>query len=528
MARGRELARRDADGQIPLIQNEATVKGLGRSGALLMQLDENDRTAVERVLDAHLSGERDTPVGNGGESATELESRAETLTTEEFAWLAARVRGYADRHGFGPNTFDQIYRDQLVRDQERLTAFYRRESQILIGRRNVGQSLAQRPDETPAAMAWALPTDQPSPTERDGGLTQLYAKWAFERDLALAAVAAAESGGLSLACVFVDLDDSKLLNKRYGHPKADEILTGIAAALQSIVRGKGRAYRFGGDEFTLLLINHTADEALAVAERIRQSAMRLAIEGIDGPTTVTIGVAILPDHAGTARELIESANKAMYAAKEAGKNTVRLFGITRTAEATPSQAAPGPRIAEANLVRLLRYAASPEPTVRQDAATQLVELCYGREPVQDERLLSAAEVLLTDADDEVRKLALHILLAMMTSRDANARLAIAARYGTVLQQLAQHDRNTEVRSRALVVMGQTGSPEFLELLLDWVHDWSPEDYTRVGLYAGLTQLTRFGLADEVRDRLRDRLEQETSDPIKLRWRECLREVNSIR
>jgi diguanylate cyclase (GGDEF)-like protein len=161
-------------------------------------------------------------------------------------------------------------------------------------------------------------------------LTGLPDKGAFQSDL-LALVAEATKSGLPLALLMIDADHLKRVNDMHSLAKGDEVLRELAERLQAAMTGKGTAYRWGGEEVTALLPNHTLNEALAVAERIRASVAALPVA--DVAVTVSIGVAVLPDHAPDGGTLFKAADAAVFDAKKQGRNLVRYHG-----ERAPSRA----------------------------------------------------------------------------------------------------------------------------------------------------------------------------------------------
>ena len=131
------------------------------------------------------------------------------------------------------------------------------------------------------------------------------------------------------AILMIDIDHFKLLNDRYGHPVGDGCLREVARALQrASIRPDDVLARYGGEEFIVLLRDSPAAAAQAVAERLRAAVQNLRIENAGSPervVTVSIGVASaeLNDEAAAAR-MVEEADRALYAAKCAGRNQVKL------------------------------------------------------------------------------------------------------------------------------------------------------------------------------------------------------------
>ena len=152
------------------------------------------------------------------------------------------------------------------------------------------------------------------------------------------AMVASERNGRFAAVLFLDLDNFKPLNDAHGHEMGDLLLIEVGQRLRSCVREIDTVSRFGGDEFVVMLSDLDNDraesvaQARAVAEKIRQfvaKPYRLAIQQgtvEDGTVThhcsASIGVAVFQDHEGTEEEVIAWADKAMYKAKEAGRNQI--------------------------------------------------------------------------------------------------------------------------------------------------------------------------------------------------------------
>ena len=111
------------------------------------------------------------------------------------------------------------------------------------------------------------------------GLTGLGNRRAFDRDLRVE-LARVERTGLPLTVVIVDLDGLKTINDRNGHEAGDDALRSMASALNDLVRESDRAYRFGGDEFALLLSDAVVPDPDAIIERLRRSGAPACSVGI--------------------------------------------------------------------------------------------------------------------------------------------------------------------------------------------------------------------------------------------------------
>jgi diguanylate cyclase (GGDEF)-like protein len=127
-----------------------------------------------------------------------------------------------------------------------------------------------------------------------------------------------------LAFVMLDIDHFKAFNDLHGHPQGDVALQGVAEAIAATVRTTDTAYRYGGEEFCILLRETTAKDALVFAERLRHRIQQRFASGGQLGLTASFGVAEFSEGAPTPRELVEAADAAMYESKHAGRNRVGL------------------------------------------------------------------------------------------------------------------------------------------------------------------------------------------------------------
>jgi diguanylate cyclase (GGDEF)-like protein len=138
-----------------------------------------------------------------------------------------------------------------------------------------------------------------------------------------------------LGVLVLDVDHFKLINDRYGHQGGDRVLVELAERVRQAVREVDQVFRYGGEEFVILLPETDIVGSLTAAERIgdavRHSVFPLHGQSAHGSTalisvTVSIGVSVFPHHAEAGSDLLESADQALYAAKAAGRDTVVLAG----------------------------------------------------------------------------------------------------------------------------------------------------------------------------------------------------------
>jgi diguanylate cyclase (GGDEF)-like protein len=127
-----------------------------------------------------------------------------------------------------------------------------------------------------------------------------------------------------MAVLLLDLDHFKEINDRFGHEAGDAALAAFGAMLRSQLRTSDFAGRSGGEEFMVLLPDTDRAGALQLAEKLRRSAAAMSVNGIDRQITVSIGVSVFPDDAGDDKTLVRLADRALYAAKQNGRDRVEM------------------------------------------------------------------------------------------------------------------------------------------------------------------------------------------------------------
>jgi diguanylate cyclase (GGDEF)-like protein len=155
-------------------------------------------------------------------------------------------------------------------------------------------------------------------------LTGLGNHGAFQRDLAQLVEAAEEAKGVPdrrVALLMMDLDRFKSYNDQHGHPAGDALLHRVATAIYGAARSDDRVYRYGGDEFALILPGASVAEGARVAQRVRRAVARLTADEI-APVTITVGVAGLPGDADDRASLIAAADASLYHGKRSGEDRV--------------------------------------------------------------------------------------------------------------------------------------------------------------------------------------------------------------
>ena len=138
--------------------------------------------------------------------------------------------------------------------------------------------------------------------------------------------------GTPLSCLMIDIDHFKAINDRYGHEAGDLVIKNVATIVQRAVRDIGMAFRYGGEEFLVLLAGTNEESARACAEdiynNVRNMTLRYGLSEM-GQIDVSIGIASFPQHTQS-DSLLRAADAALYRAKELGRSRIVSFGMLKT------------------------------------------------------------------------------------------------------------------------------------------------------------------------------------------------------
>lgn len=159
-------------------------------------------------------------------------------------------------------------------------------------------------------------------------LTGLFNRREFERIMAEEEERSRRFGH-PLSLLMIDIDRFKWINDTHGHPVGDAVLREVARRLAEEVRSVDRVARFGGEEFAVVLMEAGGEAAFEMARRVCAAIERepvLVNETLPLNVTVSAGAASLPEDARTGESLVAAADKALYAAKGAGRNCAMAFG----------------------------------------------------------------------------------------------------------------------------------------------------------------------------------------------------------
>ncbi|MCM2373298.1 sensor domain-containing diguanylate cyclase [Aporhodopirellula aestuarii] len=136
--------------------------------------------------------------------------------------------------------------------------------------------------------------------------------------------------GKPLTCMMFDIDHFKSVNDNFGHATGDDVLRCVASSLRHTFANVGQVYRYGGEEFCVMLPDHDLNESRSIAEKVRSTVSHLSVPC---PTTneviqVTVSIGVVDRKAGamTVAEMIDQADKCLYMAKRNGRNCVVPYG----------------------------------------------------------------------------------------------------------------------------------------------------------------------------------------------------------
>ena len=155
-------------------------------------------------------------------------------------------------------------------------------------------------------------------------LTGLYNRQHFDK-LSNAEFNQAKRESRNLSILFIDIDHFKKVNDTYGHDKGDEALRIVAKLIRASCRKSDYVARYGGEEIVVILPKTISQDALQVARDINAIIARQSQHLLGFQLTVSIGVATFPDDGSTLKQIIKSADRALYRAKDAGRNRVWKF-----------------------------------------------------------------------------------------------------------------------------------------------------------------------------------------------------------
>ena len=157
-------------------------------------------------------------------------------------------------------------------------------------------------------------------------LTGLFNKRYMQENLGLE-IKRCERNSRMLGLLLLDIDHFKRFNDEFGHEAGDLVLSEVGGFLREKVRSSDMACRYGGEEFLILLTDTTRDGVVQLADKLREGVKQLKLmhNGTKLPDiSFSLGIAFLPDHGKDVKELLDAADKALYRAKDSGRDRVEI------------------------------------------------------------------------------------------------------------------------------------------------------------------------------------------------------------
>lgn len=236
---------------------------------------------------------------------------------EGYVWESLKFRRYSGTPYFaecvifpGDNLYLLIGKHRLLTSEDALDKISKLNNELA----NKTRKLSKKNNELRKAKA------KIEKVMRTDKLTKLANRRAFMEflDKILAKSTRSEA---PLSILMLDLDDFKDINDSYGHVVGDKVLRSVGKILAENTRRGDMAARFGGDEFTILLVETSAGEAVETAERLRREVKNISISSLEKTLTLSLGITVSRGNESI-EELLSRADEAMYKAKQAGKDEI--------------------------------------------------------------------------------------------------------------------------------------------------------------------------------------------------------------
>ncbi|MBW1804448.1 MAG: GGDEF domain-containing protein [Deltaproteobacteria bacterium] len=151
-------------------------------------------------------------------------------------------------------------------------------------------------------------------------LTGVYNRRKFDRDIALV-VAMSERTKRGSSLIIIDIDHFKKYNDDYGHQKGDEVLKKVTGCLEKSLRDydKIHIYRYGGEEFVIIISDITVQDAAKIGDRLRKNVRN------ECAVTVSVGISHYKEVSDNIKSLLKNADDALYRAKQGGRDRVAIY-----------------------------------------------------------------------------------------------------------------------------------------------------------------------------------------------------------
>jgi diguanylate cyclase (GGDEF)-like protein len=229
---------------------------------------------------------------------------------------AARILLALTRKAYHPKKAEKLWR-AIVKHEKWLKERLGRKSGISVAALDYLMNVVGEWDQ--AVVAETEQIEDLTDAATLDGLTGLYMREVFDPWLEKS-VAESRRYGDPLSLLMADIDDFKTINDTHGHQAGDKVLKSIGSDFRNNLRSADFAARYGGEELVAVLPHTKRNSAYTVAEKIRRAVCERFEDNLD--VTISIGAACWRDDMNSASDLVQAADKALYAAKEMGKNRV--------------------------------------------------------------------------------------------------------------------------------------------------------------------------------------------------------------
>jgi diguanylate cyclase (GGDEF)-like protein len=294
--------------------NQMAARGQVMSGAYYSELvrigSDNIRTLAHARADTLIAAHEISKIPLDAHAADDIAREAVEYCETQGRYLVKDIQERANRAGV--ERVGEAFAASIATEVSGVAAEIRRK----LSKKVYEASVAGPPAAAPEEFDDLLP---------------IFPKRRFNPELLSLVANASQTKPLTL--LVIDFDHFKSVNDNFGHSVGDEVLVATSSMIKSVCQGKGLCYRWGGDEFAILLANHTVREGKAIADRIREAVAKVECPSYPKTVTLSIGIASFPGSCASGDQLFDAADHAAKEAKSAGRDRVNVADSAGGAEA---------------------------------------------------------------------------------------------------------------------------------------------------------------------------------------------------
>jgi diguanylate cyclase (GGDEF)-like protein len=252
-------------------------------------------------------------LGNNEESINEVSFELAKISLEKFEEANTNLKKISDENIIDVSKIKNDY--ERVNTQTVIDSFSSFQNKILEELKNADETI----------IKLKLEIDKLEKESHIDPLTKAYNRRVFSKDIKEILNAIEDKENIDMFLILFDADDFKNINDSYGHIAGDKTLIFLTKLIQSSIRKGTKVYRYGGEEFILILNRVTLEESIKSVKRIVKEVdeSKLFYKGHDIHLTISAGIAKYKT-GDSSETLIEKADRALYEAKKAGKNCVKV------------------------------------------------------------------------------------------------------------------------------------------------------------------------------------------------------------